>query len=152
MSMLDLPTDAHCRICGYCLYGLPRPVCPECGTGFDPADSTTFSRGIKPVGGRHLLVAIIAICVMFISPFFSQINRVPGQWTPGMIAYISLFCATYVTELIVAFVSLGDLVRLRRQNRRTGRLVAAIVVSLFVVIGCPGIPIFMAHIGRPLVD
>lgn len=30
--------DAHrCRKCGYLLYGLPEPRCPECGEPFDPA-------------------------------------------------------------------------------------------------------------------
>lgn len=28
----------RCRKCGYSLYGLPQPRCPECGTPFDPTD------------------------------------------------------------------------------------------------------------------
>lgn len=35
------PQDAHpgqCRTCGYLLYGLTEPRCPECGTPFDPTD------------------------------------------------------------------------------------------------------------------
>lgn len=28
----------HCRVCGYDLYGLPEPRCPECGTPFDPEE------------------------------------------------------------------------------------------------------------------
>ena len=28
--------DARCGTCGYLLYGLPEPRCPECGTPFDP--------------------------------------------------------------------------------------------------------------------
>lgn len=27
----------HCRKCGYCLLGLTRARCPECGTAFDPS-------------------------------------------------------------------------------------------------------------------
>ena len=27
-----------CKRCGYDLHGLPEPRCPECGTGFDPAE------------------------------------------------------------------------------------------------------------------
>lgn len=26
------PTPGHCTVCGYSLYGLPEPRCPECGT------------------------------------------------------------------------------------------------------------------------
>ncbi|MDB5319067.1 MAG: hypothetical protein JWN40_698 [Phycisphaerales bacterium] len=36
-----------CWECGYSLYGLPMPRCPECGRGFDPADLTTMNMGIK---------------------------------------------------------------------------------------------------------
>ncbi len=32
----DITTDERCRVCGYILYGLPEPRCPECGTQFDP--------------------------------------------------------------------------------------------------------------------
>jgi hypothetical protein len=30
-----LPRPGHCRVCGYNLYGLPEPRCPECGTPFE---------------------------------------------------------------------------------------------------------------------
>ena len=32
-----------CETCGYNLYGLPQPRCPECGTTFraDPTDATS---------------------------------------------------------------------------------------------------------------
>jgi hypothetical protein len=29
-------TPGYCVGCGYCLYGLPEPRCPECGLAFDP--------------------------------------------------------------------------------------------------------------------
>ncbi len=29
------PTGIYCESCGYCLYGLTEPRCPECGTPFD---------------------------------------------------------------------------------------------------------------------
>lgn len=32
------PAQGRCRRCGYLLYGLPEPRCPECGEPFDPAE------------------------------------------------------------------------------------------------------------------
>jgi uncharacterized RDD family membrane protein YckC len=32
-------TPGYCVGCGYCLYGLPEPRCPECGLAFDPKDA-----------------------------------------------------------------------------------------------------------------
>jgi hypothetical protein len=39
---MDIPDTAKCRCCGYLLRGLSRPVCPECGTIFDPARPDTY--------------------------------------------------------------------------------------------------------------
>ncbi len=35
-KMPELPEEAHCAKCGYCLRGLAISRCPECGTQFDP--------------------------------------------------------------------------------------------------------------------
>lgn len=32
------PPAGRCACCGYLLYGLPEPRCPECGEAFDPAE------------------------------------------------------------------------------------------------------------------
>jgi len=34
----NLGWTRHCQKCGYPLWGLPEPRCPECGTPFDPPD------------------------------------------------------------------------------------------------------------------
>ena len=34
----------RCLNCDYLLHGVSRPRCPECGTGFDPNDSRTYTR------------------------------------------------------------------------------------------------------------
>lgn len=34
--------SAVCKQCRYRLFGLPRPVCPECGLRFDPGDPATY--------------------------------------------------------------------------------------------------------------
>ncbi len=43
-----IPDTAVCLGCGYSLRGLPKPVCPECGRGFDPADQATFRDTSRP--------------------------------------------------------------------------------------------------------
>jgi hypothetical protein len=37
IDSLKKPRPARCGNCGYLLYGLPEPRCPECGEPFDPA-------------------------------------------------------------------------------------------------------------------
>ncbi len=39
---IPMPEGARCMGCGYTLARLTRPVCPECGRGFDPKDVLTF--------------------------------------------------------------------------------------------------------------
>src|SRR5256886_12732816 len=34
-----------CLDCGYSLFGLPTPRCPECGRDFDPLDPATMNMG-----------------------------------------------------------------------------------------------------------
>src|SRR5207237_69883 len=34
-----------CLDCGYALWGLPEPRCPECGREFDPLDPKTMNMG-----------------------------------------------------------------------------------------------------------
>lgn len=50
------PGAIFCRKCGYCLYGLPSNVCPECGQAFDPADSKTFLLRPRRVWPKRVLV------------------------------------------------------------------------------------------------
>jgi len=37
----------HCTRCGYCLFGLPTNICPECGTPFCAPDETTRPSGLR---------------------------------------------------------------------------------------------------------
>jgi len=48
MASTSIPDTAVCLGCGYSLRGLPKPVCPECGREFDPADPATFKDTGKP--------------------------------------------------------------------------------------------------------
>ena len=39
---LEVGFTPQCKACGYLLYGLPTPICPECGTPFDPTEKDTI--------------------------------------------------------------------------------------------------------------
>jgi len=71
------PAGMYCESCGYCLYGLTEPRCPECGTPFDadwlPSRSVPV---VLPVSRRRttLLVALVlAVTVAF--PFIYRSYR-----------------------------------------------------------------------------
>ncbi|MBL8880761.1 MAG: hypothetical protein JNG88_16730 [Phycisphaerales bacterium] len=42
MSEAQLSDSAQCKHCGYALRNLPRNVCPECGSEFDPANADSY--------------------------------------------------------------------------------------------------------------
>lgn len=76
-SSTDVPPDqldAWCQRCGYPLRGLPEPVCPECGRGFDPDDSTTFEtlppavRRKRRIKRASLAVAGLALILYALAP------------------------------------------------------------------------------------
>lgn len=52
----------YCLDCRYCLYGLREHRCPECGRGFDPEDSTTYSATVKKKRSR------VAVALMYVGP------------------------------------------------------------------------------------
>ena len=61
----NMPETACCRGCEYLLYGLPEPICPECGRSFDPLDARTYDRStgrkrFRRWAGRRPLVLAVA--------------------------------------------------------------------------------------------
>lgn len=54
-STSHIPETAGCLECGYALRGLPEPVCPECGRGFDPSDPWSFRDAAKRGFGVRLI-------------------------------------------------------------------------------------------------
>ncbi len=83
----------HCINCGYCLGGLPKPRCPECGTPFDPEDPSTFIIVRPPdhhdrVLNRFMIIAVAAvvftvIClvVFAVIVWFRPACLGPWSWT-----------------------------------------------------------------------
>lgn len=83
------PDDARCLSCGYSLFGLPEPRCPECGREFDPLNPVTFippdpwwvrvlkgrviSKGQSPIWWGILLTVVGGLPV----PYFFILNY-PG--------------------------------------------------------------------------
>ncbi|MFO0839646.1 MAG: hypothetical protein U1D55_14110 [Phycisphaerae bacterium] len=105
--VLDIPTDARCRSCGYALVGLTVARCPECGLPFDPDDPTTYrsasGRALKPLEyvsavGLALIMALTGISIvrsMFLEVSFDWIALVRECWTvwlPPWIVAISAIC------------------------------------------------------------
>ena len=113
-------------------------MCPECGTGFDRADAATFVSSHTRVGDRHLQIAAAGAVVTIVSPCFSTIGRIPGEYTPGMIVYLGLLGLGYLTEVVVAAWCVYSLISLRGSPIKKGRLIMALVVAMGIVVGCPG--------------
>ena len=76
----NMPETACCRGCEYLLYGLPEPICPECGRSFDPLDARTYDRS---TGRKRLrrwawrltfVLGVAAVCLAL----FPQ-SRVTGR-------------------------------------------------------------------------
>ena len=73
--MPELPEQARCKKCGYCLRGSVAPRCPECGATFDPNEILRvlrrqkrlqpLDRGdlkrLKKPGWREIIYSIVAI-------------------------------------------------------------------------------------------
>lgn len=76
--MGELPDTARCRTCSYLLRGLPDPVCPECGTPFDPQDPLTYNDPARPRSLRPLrppsLIHVILLCVLNVAVLVPYID------------------------------------------------------------------------------
>jgi len=77
---LLVPENATCRQCGYALCQLTTPRCPECGSAFNPDDSSTFHlprqrswlKVARPPGRLHAALWVLLI----VSTIWD--NTIPG--------------------------------------------------------------------------
>jgi hypothetical protein len=96
--------DAWCKICGYLLCSLPEPVCPECGRGFNPNDSSTFeSRPPALRRKRRIKRGIVAAAVLAVILY----AVVPRDILKGTLTFTCSQC--------------GDVVRVERRELKPPR-------------------------------
>jgi hypothetical protein len=79
-----------CQGCGYNLFGLTSPQCPECGRPFDPNDASTFYGNAHPpkrwpvkLGIILALYPILAVLSLYIAWIAGRIEL--GHWPRPMI-------------------------------------------------------------------
>ena len=63
-----LDAEIRCRKCEYDLRDLPESRCPECGTGFDPNDPTTYVSKESIDGKRLLTLALLVVALLCSGP------------------------------------------------------------------------------------
>ncbi len=121
-------TTMYCLNCGYVLDGLPEDRCPECGTAFDPTDSSTVHRhGAapgRPPGSPRLVTLRIelwaALCLFVIGIFTLS-------WTPqGYYDYLVRCTATSVA----LFLYVDPL----RQNKRLTSFERVLCLFMFILL------------------
>lgn len=57
--------NRYCAKCAYCLNGLQKPRCPECGQAFDPYDSSTWLT--KP--SRRVRCTVFQAVLAYVGPY-----------------------------------------------------------------------------------
>ncbi len=91
----------YCKQCYYCLENLEDgAVCPECGDGFDPMNSNTYTQASRTFN-RFLLYLVAAVNAFLIGYtymlYFHTELIVPSNVGMGGLAYplLSLFFSTF---------------------------------------------------------
>jgi hypothetical protein len=119
------PDHKRCLGCGYILDGLPEPRCPECGRGFDLANTETY--WWRPAPGRvHLIAAVsgFALVVLGITLSYAA-SRPLGEWCP-----VPFLFGAFLIELLV----LDRAIRALRGPRDLVRNRSSLVLGLVICI------------------
>jgi len=89
--LVAISESAVCKQCRYRLFGLPHPICPECGLRFDPDDPATFRdlathnylhRWVDPP--RNWLRWILIVAAAFALVGSSSPNLPYSRWNPDI--------------------------------------------------------------------
>lgn len=71
------PTPSiFCKRCGYCLRGLVRGPCPECGQPFDPQDPSTFDRYPWRFPWDAVTAAVLSVATVVMTEVYDGVGRV----------------------------------------------------------------------------
>jgi hypothetical protein len=104
-------TDLTCPSCGYNLTGLPREICPECGTSFDLEllrNDPELRRLGTPVYGRRGIALIprtlaTLLLLLFRPRSFAQRLRVDEPLGPAVVVFLLAFSPSIWLYLRVSF-------------------------------------------------
>ncbi len=101
-----VPDDAVCLRCGYALRGLPTCVCPECGSGFDPANRDSYGPWRRrPSSREHRGFVPAWLAASVVLAFALACAGLPPIWMLGPI----LFAMAFGPPGILAAILLGQM-------------------------------------------
>ena len=158
-----------CLKCGYNLFGLPNHICPECGSGFNPSDDSTYSH----TAHRRRSVPFRLVCLMTLYPLIPlalvwatwlaarlHLGRIPKAMADDPKQLGGLVPVAYVA----AYLSLGGLLLgapiyaaalliygvWGRENDRSIRVALLVIVAAIETVLV--VSLLQSHIGQWLLD
>jgi hypothetical protein len=168
-TMPELPEQARCPSCGYCLRGSTVPRCPECGRSFDPfavLNSLAPRRPrllnarerwlLRPPGKREWFLAVLAmsLLVWINTDFDDPISIGPNStWFAAPPALAILILASLDLARVAVIFTTRDLPdelrqwRLRRRISLIATLTGFLLVSFF-----PWEPDIRFWLSKPALD
>ena len=143
-------SSKYCLECRYCLDHLESDACPECGHGFDPKDTSTFSQGDeRPIWPRwETCLACVLLALLYFQTWEWNTSG-PGRWrhmtiswaysfAPTKIAFDYLIWFSPVVLTIPVFLASG--IRAKPRSRVT-ILLTFICLGLYLI--CDGVWIWL---------
>jgi hypothetical protein len=115
----EVPLEATCASCGYCLRGLASHICPECGTPFDPADPLTFVSPTNSHGWQRLAAPprrwhVIGVCACALAGVYVFSDPLGSVLACVAVPFAAVLLVDYLVRVLAVL-----LVRLQGGGRRT---------------------------------